>query len=76
MASCFVSMKVRQIDIASCTPAELKMMRTKRIAMVFQKFALMPWLTVRENISFGLEIPGPSGERPAQLVDESLNWWA
>ena len=46
----FVEHEGRQIDIAACTPAELKMMRTQRIAMVFQKFALMPWLTVRENI--------------------------
>ncbi len=42
----FVEHEGRQIDIASCTPAELKMMRTKRIAMVFQKLALMPWLTI------------------------------
>ena len=32
----FVEHEGKQIDIASCTPAELKMMRTKRIAMVFQ----------------------------------------
>jgi len=61
-----------QIDIASCTPAELKMMRTKRIAMVFQKFALMPWLTVRENISFGLEMQGRPEKERRKLVDEKL----
>ncbi len=62
----------KQIDIASCTPAELKMMRTKRIAMVFQKFALMPWLTVRENISFGLEMQGRPEKERRTLVDEKL----
>ncbi|WP_260961461.1 choline ABC transporter ATP-binding protein [Pseudomonas citri] len=68
----FVEHDGRQIDIASCSPAELKMMRTQRIAMVFQKFALMPWLTVRENISFGLEMQGrPESER-RKLVDEKL----
>ena len=59
-------------DIASCTPAELKMMRTQRIAMVFQKFALMPWLTVRENISFGLEMQGRPEKERRTLVDEKL----
>src|SRR5476651_446516 len=62
----------KQFDIASCTPAELKMMRTKRIAMVFQKFALMPWLTVRENISFGLEMQGRPEKQRRKLVDEKL----
>ena len=68
----FVEHEGTQIDIASCTPAELKMMRTKRIAMVFQKFALMPWLTVRENISFGLEMQGRPAEERRKLVDEKL----
>jgi len=68
----FVEHEDRQIDIASCTPAELKMMRTKRIAMVFQKFALMPWLTVRENISFGLEMQGRPEKERRKLVDEKL----
>lgn len=61
-----------QVDIASCSAATLKAMRTKRIAMVFQKFALMPWLTVEDNISFGLEMQGrPSAERK-KLTDEKL----
>ncbi|MGD8221030.1 choline ABC transporter ATP-binding protein [Pseudomonas thivervalensis] len=68
----FVEHEGRQIDIASCTPAELKMMRTQRIAMVFQKFALMPWLTVRENISFGLEMQGRPEKERKKLVDEKL----
>ncbi|TCV62104.1 choline ABC transporter ATP-binding protein [Pseudomonas fluorescens] len=68
----YVEHEGRQIDIASCSPAELKMMRTQRIAMVFQKFALMPWLTVRENISFGLEMQGRPEKECRKLVDEKL----
>ena len=61
-----------QVDIANCSPAALKAMRTQRIAMVFQKFALLPWLTVAENVSLGLEIQGlASGERKKR-VDEKL----
>jgi len=59
----FVEHEGRQIDIASCTPAELKMMRTKRIAMVFQKFALMPWLTRSE-------------EHTSELQSQSTNSYA
>ncbi|WP_313298541.1 choline ABC transporter ATP-binding protein [Pseudomonas sp.] len=68
----FVEHEGKHIDITHCTPAELKMMRTKRIAMVFQKFALMPWLTVRENISFGLEMQGRPEKERRKLVDEKL----
>jgi len=68
----FVEHEGKHIDIAHCTAAELKMMRTKRIAMVFQKFALMPWLTVRENISFGLEMQGRPEKERRKLVDEKL----
>ncbi|MGE8322891.1 choline ABC transporter ATP-binding protein [Pseudomonas plecoglossicida] len=68
----FVEHEGKHIDIAHCTPAELKMMRTKRIAMVFQKFALMPWLTVRENISFGLEMQGRPEKERRKLVDDKL----
>ncbi|WP_459207023.1 choline ABC transporter ATP-binding protein [Pseudomonas sp. MLB6B] len=68
----FVEHEGNHIDIAHCSAAELKMMRTKRIAMVFQKFALMPWLTVRENISFGLEMQGRPEKERRKLVDEKL----
>jgi glycine betaine/proline transport system ATP-binding protein len=60
------------IDIVTCSPATLKMMRTQRIAMVFQKFALMPWLTVQENISFGLEMQGRSSTECRKLSAEKI----
>lgn len=61
-----------QIDIAHCSSRQLKLMRTQRIAMVFQTFALMPWLTVRENISFGLEMQGLPAHERNKRVDEKL----
>ena len=37
---------------------------TEGVAMVFQSFALFPWLTVRENVELGLEARGvPRAER-------------
>ena len=33
-------------------------------AMVFQEYALFPWMTVRENVAFGLRIRGDREARP------------
>lgn len=60
-----------EVDIANCSAATLQAMRTQRIAMVFQRFALMPWLTVAENISLGLEMQGLAlGERKKRIDDK------
>ncbi|WP_017939387.1 choline ABC transporter ATP-binding protein [Zestomonas thermotolerans] len=61
----------RPLDLARCTPAQLKVLRTRRIAMVFQQFALLPWLTVAENIGFGLELQGlPATERRRRVAEQ------
>lgn len=46
--------------------------RMKRISMVFQKFALMPWLTVAENIGFALDVQGLTKEEITRRVDAQL----
>ena len=45
-------------DIARLAQPELVKWRRKRVAMVFQSFALMPHRTVLDNAAFGLEVEG------------------
>jgi ABC-type proline/glycine betaine transport system, ATPase component len=46
------------VDIARISDAELREVRRKKIAMVFQSFALMPHMTVLDNTAFGMELAG------------------
>ena len=41
--------------------------------MVFQEYALFPWMTVEANIAFGLDIRGTGSEEKARIVDELLD---
>ena len=57
-------------DIASISDAALREVRKKKIAMVFQSFALMPHMTVLDNTAFGMELAGvPVRERQEKALD-------
>lgn len=45
---------------------------SKEISMIFQNFALFPWLTVRENIEFGLKMKGVSKKQIDSIVGEKI----
>lgn len=63
----------KQVDVASCTEDALRDVRRNRISMVFQQFALMPWLTVRDNVGFGLDIRGTAKAERDRLVQEKID---
>jgi len=55
-----------------CAGKEVKEPGAER-AMVFQDYALFPWLTVRDNIAFGLNIKGIDSAIINQKVDHFAN---
>jgi len=61
-----------EVDVASCSEDSLRQIRRKRVSMVFQQFALMPWLTVRDNVGFGLDIRGMAKAERDRVVDEKI----
>jgi len=62
----------KDIEVSSCSWNTLYRLRTERISMVFQQFALLPWRSVRDNVGLGLELNNvPKAERE-RIVDEKL----
>ncbi len=60
------------IDVGSCSGAALRRLRTHRVAMVFQQFALFPWRTVQDNVGFGLELRGLGRRKREEVVAAML----
>jgi glycine betaine/proline transport system ATP-binding protein len=57
---------VKGRELSGLNATELREMRARHIAMVFQSVALLPNRTVLENAAFGLEVQGvPKAERNA-----------
>ena len=60
------------VDLTRCDATTLRRLRTTRVAMVFQQFALLPWRTVAENVGLGLELSGMPKAQRDRIVAEKL----
>ncbi|NLV17169.1 MAG: glycine betaine/L-proline ABC transporter ATP-binding protein [Syntrophomonadaceae bacterium] len=55
-------------DISRVNTQELREIRRNKIAMIFQRFALLPHRTVRDNVVYGLEVQGIEKEKRNEKV--------
>ncbi len=60
------SIRLGEQDITSVPPNQ------RDTAMVFQNYALWPHMTVADNVGFGLEVKGISGDQRRQRIREAL----
>jgi len=59
-------------NVAALKPRELRHLRMKKMAMVFQGFGLFPHRTVLDNAAFGLEVAGVKREERYRRALEVL----
>ncbi|MEM8923527.1 MAG: glycine betaine/L-proline ABC transporter ATP-binding protein [Actinomycetota bacterium] len=66
------SVRICDQDLTSLSADELRQLRRKRLAMVFQHFGLFPHRTVVDNVAFGLEIAGATTDARRSTAMEWL----
>ncbi len=60
------------VDVLKMGRAELVAFRRQKTCMVFQSFALLPQMTVAENVAFGLELSGMAKEQRLERAGDAL----
>ncbi len=59
-------------DVTQLDEEKLRLLRRRKLAMVFQNFALFPNRTVRANVEYGLEIQGVEAGKRREKAHEML----
>ncbi|AXG76979.1 ATP-binding cassette domain-containing protein [Streptomyces paludis] len=59
-------------DLTALSPQDLRHVRSTKISMVFQHFALFPHRSVLENAGYGLEVQGVTREERDRRAAEAL----
>ncbi|MGD6750801.1 quaternary amine ABC transporter ATP-binding protein [Streptomyces sp. BH105] len=59
-------------DLTALAPKELRQVRSHKISMVFQHFALFPHRSVMENAAYGLEVQGVARAEREERAIEAL----
>lgn len=60
-------------DVTKLNAPDLRTLRNRKVAMVFQNFGLMPHRTVRDNVAMPLEIRGSSKRERRSEADRVLS---
>jgi len=63
---------VEGVKVNDLNPAELRSLRSGTIGMVFQHMALWPHRTIRDNVSYGLEVRGVDAAARHKAADQAL----
>ncbi|MBU2956636.1 choline ABC transporter ATP-binding protein [Paracoccus sp. 1_MG-2023] len=62
----------RMVSVTGAGKRNLRDIRLRNVAMVFQQFGLLPWRTVRDNVGLGLELAGISTAERRERVERHL----
>ncbi|TVP72042.1 MAG: choline ABC transporter ATP-binding protein [Rhodobacteraceae bacterium] len=60
------------VSVPKAGKAQLRKLRTRNVAMVFQQFGLLPWRSVRENVGLGLELAGMNRKARREKIETQL----